>query len=253
MRRPRTLALGIWLAARGGVATLGLVLAALGAVLSAAAALSWRSAGHGSHATVPALASEAIAWSAGIMLAFGAAMRALPRDREQGIVALARARGVVPSRYAWGRIVGLALVMAAAIGGATLVASIAALCADPSAREAKASAGALAYAVSFAVAVAPVAMATLGGRSRSLGYLAFLGVLVLPELLSRWTATLLPAGWHELTSIPAALDAVREGVVAPVSHGARLARAVAAICGVSAFCFVVAVARVRREEREEAA
>ena len=256
-RRPRTLALGVWLAARGGAATLGFVVAALGAVASAFLALSRpRCVGDwsGAPGAVPVLASHAIAWSAGVTLALGAAMRAIPRDRAQGVLALARARGVTASRYAWGRVGGLAITIAVAVAGATLVASIAGLwAAGASARELRAIAGALAYALSFAITLAPVAVYTLGGRSRSLGYIAFLLVLVLPELLSPWTAALLPAGWHELTSIPAALEAVREGVAAPAGNGARLARALAGLCALSAFCIVLTMARVGREGHEEAA
>jgi hypothetical protein len=249
-RRPRTLALGVWLAARGGAVTFGAALAALGALASIAAAVSLRrSAGAGGEAAaaLPAVASSALAWGAGVLMVFGGSMRAVARDLEQGVVVLARARGLPPARYAVGRVGGLALVVAAAIGGATLVASLAALwAAGPSARQARLSAGALAYGLAFAATVTPVGMATLGGRSRSLGYLAFLAVLVVPELLSPWTAARLPAGWHELTSIPAALAAVRTGIGAPAGNAAPLARALAALAAVSALSFVLVVGRAGR-------
>jgi hypothetical protein len=249
-RRSRTLALGGWLAARSSGVTLGLVLAAMGALAFVAMAVSLRhSAGRGAEtaATLPVLASDALCWIAGVLMVFGGSMRAVARDREQGVVALARARGVAPSGYAAGRVGGLALVVAAAMCGGTLIACIAALwAAGPSARQARLSAGALTYGLAFAATVAPVGMAALGGRSRSLGYLAFLAVLVLPELLSPWTAERLPAGWHELTSIPAALAAVRAGIVTPVSQAAPLARALAALAAVSALSFLLVVNRARR-------
>jgi hypothetical protein len=248
-RRPGTLALGVWLAARGGAVTFGLVLAGLGALAFLAAAISMRHS-HGPDAralaALPVLASTALSWGAGVLIVFGGSMRAVARDREQGVVALARARGVAPSRYAVGRVGGLALVVATAIAGATLVASIAALWSAPSAREARLTAGALAYGLAFAATVTPVGMATLGGRSRSRGYLAFLAVLVLPELLSPWTAAQLPRGWHELTSIPAALAGVRAGIGSPASSAGTLARALAALAAVSAVSFAVVVGRARR-------
>jgi hypothetical protein len=249
-RRPRILALGVWLAARGGAVTLGLVLAGLGALAFVAAAVSMRhSNGPDARAlaALPVLASTALSWGAGVLIVFGGSMRAVARDQEQGVVALARARGVAPSRYAVGRVGGLALVVATAIAGATLIASIAALWSTgPSARDARLSAGALAYGLAFAATVTPVGMATLGGRSRSRGYLAFLAVLVVPELLSPWTAAHLPAGWHELTSIPAALAAVRVGIGSPGSHAGPLARALAALGAVSALSFALVVGRARR-------
>jgi hypothetical protein len=201
----------------------------------------------GALAALPVVASTALSWGAGVMIVFGGSMRAVARDREQGVVALARARGVAPSRYAVGRVGGLALVVATAIVGATLIASIAALgSAGPSARQARLTAGALAYGLAFAATVTPVGMATLGGRSRTRGYLAFLAVLVLPELLSPWTAAQLPSGWHELTSIPAALAAVRAGIASLAGHAVPLARALAALATVSAVSFAVVVGRARQ-------
>jgi hypothetical protein len=249
-RRPRTLALGVWLAARGGAVSFGLVLAGLGAVAFVVAAVSMRHS-HGPNsselAALPFVASTALAWGAGVLIVFGGSMRAVARDREQGVVALARARGVTPSRYAVGRVGGLALVVATAIAGATLIASIAVLgSTGASARHARLIAGAVAYGLAFAATVTPVGMATLGGRSRSRGYLAFLAVLVLPELLSPWTVAQLPAGWHEVTSIPAALAAVRAGIGSLASNAGSLARALAALAAVSAVSFAVVVGRARQ-------
>jgi hypothetical protein len=253
-RRPRTLALGVWLAARGGTSGFAFALAGLGAVASAVAALALhRSSGPLEAAALPAVASSGLAWSAGITLAFGASMRAFARDQDEGIVALARARGVSPSRYAVERIVGLAIVLAVAVGGATLVASLAALwAAGLSAQHARAGAGALAYALAFAATLAPVAMATLGGRSRAGGYLAFLALIVLPEVLAPWTVKRLP-GWHELTSLPAALAAVRSGIVTPAANGAALARALTALAALAVVSCLFAVSRVRAADRQVAA
>src|ERR1700733_900642 len=89
--------------------------------------------------------------------------------------------------------------------------------------------GGLAYSLAFAATVGPVAMATVGDRTRGAGLVLLLAVLFVPELLAPWTATLLPRGWHELTSIPAALAAVRDGIAAPVERGEAMARGLAGL------------------------
>src|SRR5579883_1762068 len=83
-RRLRTLALGVRLAWRGALAIAGMCMAALGALVSVAvAAVLARRGGHGA-ASLPAVASSAIAWSAGVSLAFGVALRAIRRDHGDG-------------------------------------------------------------------------------------------------------------------------------------------------------------------------
>ena len=59
---------------------------------------------------------------------------------------------------------------------------------------------------------------------------------MIPEALAPWTGALLPRGWRELTSIPAALDAVRAGVqsAGPAAlHAARGAVALTAVVAAS--------------------
>jgi hypothetical protein len=201
------------------------------------------------------IASESIAWGAGVTLAFGAALRAIGRDREEGILLLARARGVTVGAYVRGRVGGLVVVLAALIGGATLLAGLAATSMGGSSAGgvARSSVGALAYAIAFAATLGPVAMASLGGRTRAGGYLTLLAVLVVPELLAPWTSGLLPSGWHELTSVPAALDAVRAGVCSPIDSGAHGARALAALAALVALSVVIVGARVAHAEAEEGA
>ena len=62
--RPRTLALGAWLAARGALAGVGIALSILGALGSVVAAVAVAGAG-GAAAQLPLLASSVIAWGAG--------------------------------------------------------------------------------------------------------------------------------------------------------------------------------------------
>jgi hypothetical protein len=249
--RPRTLALGTWLAARGAVAGVGFALAIAGALASVVVAVAV--SGSSVAAELPLLESSVIVWSAGVVLAFGAALHALRRDREQGVTALVRARGASVGAYVRGRVGGLVAVLAAALGGATLVAGVAATSvAHPALTAVRASAAAIVYALAFAATLGPVAMAALGLRTRSGGLLTLLAILALPEWLSRWTAALLPQGWHELTSIPAALAAVRAGVASPATMAVPMARALAGLAAVVAVSLVVIAARIRRTDAQGA-
>jgi hypothetical protein len=242
-RLPAPLALGAWLAARGTLATVGIVLVgleALGAVVFVFAV------GASGATDAPTVSALAIAWVGGIMLAFGAALRAIRSDRDEGVTALAQSRGVSAAAYVRGRVGGLVLLLAVALGGATLVADAAALAVGGGGWLAlRTGAAALVYVLAFAATVGPVAMAALGARSRAGGYLTLLAVLALPELLAPWTSDLLPRGWTELTSIPAALAAVRVAVVHPTIVGARAMRAAAGLAAVVALSLLVVAARVR--------
>lgn len=249
-RLPGTLAFCVWLAARGTLAATGLILVTLGAAASIVAAFAIARHGGRGAAQMPILATEGIAWSAGGALAFGAALRSLHNDREEGILSLLRARGASIGEYVGARVGGLVILLATAVGGATLVAGVAATsAAGATNREAlRSGVAALAYSMAFAATIGPVAMASLGARSRVGGYLALLAVLVVPELLAPWTSALLPHGWHELTSIPAALDAVRDGFTRPFGAWPRAARAIAGLTAVVAVSLVVVSARVAHAE-----
>lgn len=245
-RVPAPLALGAWLAARGTLATIAMavtLLEALGAIVFAVAAGARRAS------EVPTASAIAIAWAGGVMLAFGAALRAIRSDREEGIAGLVSARGVAAGAYVRGRVGGLVLVLALVLGGATLVADVAALVAGrgdwPVVR---AGVAALVYVLAFAATLGPVAMAALGARTRAGGYVTLLAVLALPELLAPWTGDLLPRGWTELTSIPAALAALRVGVVHPLAAGAHAARAVAGLAAVVALSLLVVAGRAREAQ-----
>jgi hypothetical protein len=225
-------------------------IAALGAAASVFAAVAiGRRGGHGS-AALPTLASEGTAWSAGITLAFGAAMRAIDQDREQGILALCRSRGASMGAYVRGRVGGLVLVLAAVTGGAALVAGLAATSVGPVQAAARSGVAALAYALAFSATIGPVAMAALSARTRAGGYVTLLAVLVVPELLLPWTSEMLPRGWNELASIPAALEAVRAGAAAPLHAGAQAARALAALAAIVSAALVVVGMRAARLDAE---
>jgi len=251
--RPRSTAfltlvgLGVWLAARGALVRVSLGLAALGALVSIVAAAAMR--GTSAIQTLPSIASSGFAWGAGSTLAIGGALRALRYEREQGVAALVRARGVGVAAYTAGRVTGLVVVLATAVAGGTLVAGLAATAAAThhAPAVARSSAAALAFSLAFAATLGPLAMATVGGRAKRGGYFWLLVVLVLPELLAPWTRDLLPAGWSELTSIPAALEAVRAGVQTAGPALVHAARAIVGLVAVVAASLLVIRARVPGE------
>jgi hypothetical protein len=246
-RPARTLALGVWLAKRGPLAMIGFVFAAACAAISACAPTLLPRDGSHDIALVPTLTSECVAWSSGVMVSLGASFRAFHGDQEQGILSLVRVRSAGLGQYLRGRVGGLILVLEATLGGAVLVAAIASLAAGGvTAALVRACAGALAYAIAFAAIIGPVTMACIAARTRAGGYITWLTVLILPELISPWTSTLLPGDWRELTSIPAALGTIRTCLASPVGGGARAARAVAGLAAVFAVSVVVIATRTAR-------
>ena len=245
--RPDTLRFGVWLIARRGLVGVALGLAVIGAIVAVAVAVARR--GGPAVTAVPTQAAMLVAWSAGVMVAFGGALRAIPGDADDGIVALLRARGVSVSSYVRGRVGGLVVVLAIGVGGAVLAADMATLALAPGLLPAaQACVAALVYSAAFAATLGPVAMAALAARTRAVGYMTFLAVLVLPEATARWTTALLPRGWHELTSIPAALAAIQEGVLAPESAGFAMARAIAALATIAIVSLAVVHARIPRAD-----
>ena len=96
-------------------------------------------------------------------------------------------------------------------------------------------------------------MATVGARSRIGGYVALLAVLVAPEAAISWTSTILPAGWEELTSIPAACShACAWPWWLPGGHGSARRGAAAALGAVVAVSMGVMGMRAARMVAEPA-
>jgi hypothetical protein len=227
-----------------------LALALVGTVAGVVAAGLGRSEPYAD--AIPPVASAALSWGTGVMVAFGASLRAAHRDRDDGVLALLRARGVGASGYVFARAGGLAIVLAGTLGAGVLcVATAATLGSARPLATARVGAGAVAYALAFAATIAPLALATVGGRSRGLGYLALLSILALPEAVAPWTRQVLPPGWRELTSIPAALDAVRHGVARPDAL-APAARALVGLAVVIIASLLVVRGRVARVSAEVA-
>ena len=193
---------------------------------------------------VPSLASSVLAWAAGMTLAFAAGAHALRRDRDQGVRELAVLRGADARRLVGARIVGLAAVLFVVVGGGTLLTGLAATAAAWRARTAmhaaEATFASLVYAAAFAAVVAPIALASLGARSRAGGYVWLLMVIVAPELFAGWTAELLPRGWGDVASVPGALASLRSSLMP--AHGldfAQLGRALVVLVVVTLFAAAI--------------
>lgn len=168
---------------------------------------------------VPSVTSSVLAWAVGITLAFAAAAHALRKDREQGAIDLVTLRGATERAFVAARVGGLAVVLVAVVGGGTLVAGAASVAAawhvDLALRAIQATFASLVYAAAFAGVVAPIALATLGARSRAGGYMSLIAVLVAPEVFEGWIAELLPRGWGHVASVPSALAALRDSLMPP--------------------------------------
>lgn len=247
------LALGLKLARGGPLSTVAMVLAALGTLAMMAAAFVLRRSGAtATLVELPAFAARLLAWGAGIFLAFASGVHALRRDRAEGIRALIRARGGSMRGYLVARVGGLVALLAVVVGGGTLLVALpaVALSGAHAGRAAQGALGALVYAIAFAVLLGPIALAALGARSRAGGYLVLLGVVVVPELLEAWTSPMMPAGWEELASIPAALSALGRAWMPPGVDLPMAGRALVVLGAVVAGALVVVRSQVARVDAE---
>ncbi len=248
-RRARTRALLALALARTTDGIMTKLLLGLGAVMAIGmvvlGVIAGRSSAPPDLERVPVATTMVMAWGAGVLIAFSAAARSYYRDLDEGYFALAALRGASPSRFVMARVAALALVLfGIAACGALLAGAAAALAAHGGRAALYASRGLIpsfAYAAGFAVTVAPLSAAILGTRTRTGGYGLLFLLLILPALLSDWTAQLVPAPWAELLSIPGALD----GLEASLSTASfDLLQAVRAIAMVAAFA-LLALAWVR--------
>jgi len=204
---------------------------------------------------VAPIAAGLLAWGAGVLLCFAASIRAFDRDRADGWDALLARHGARATSYLTARIGGLALATLLVVLPGTVVAGLAvALASRQGAVAREALDGALAasaYAIAFSLVVAPIAMATLGPRSRASGYVWLLGVLVAPALVAEWTGQLVPDAWSELVSVPGALDALREALLGTIDP-ARALRALVVLAAVALVAVGWAHAQLRFHERGSA-
>jgi hypothetical protein len=249
--------LGVMLARRGFVATASLALAGITVLGLAALGLGLAAEANAPLHTIPTLASSALAWGAGFVLAFSAATHALRRDRENGVRHLLEARSLGLGGYLFARVGGLAVLLALVVGGGTLllglIMTLAAARLGVVPRTLHATLAALCFALGYALVLAPVAYAALGARSRMGGYLSLLAVVVLPELVALILAGVLPEAIVEVMAIPSALGALRASLSPGTVDGFQLARAVVALAVFAVLASMLVLRSAVLLERERGA
>lgn len=205
------------LSARGPVAILafGIAGATVLGALAVAAGLSQEPLAPS--AELVSLASSALAWGAGVAFAFAGASGSFARDRREGVTTLATLRGASSDHYALARTAGIGVWLAVLVGGGTLLVGLASAVTAPTGmaglRILQGLGASLVYAAAFAVVLSLVAMAALAARARAGGYLALVGVLLVPELIAEGARTATSGPWPEVLSLPGALDALRGGLM----------------------------------------
>jgi hypothetical protein len=247
-------ALAIARGSRGWLTAIGFGVAALTTLgaLALVPAIRRGSSEAGALEHLPLAAAWALAWGAGVLVAFAAALHSLYRDREDGIVALLRARGHSPMAYVTSRVVGLAALLFVVVGGgATIVGAASVLVSHGPghvAAAAQATVAACMYSACFSSMLAPVALAALGARSRAGGYFWLLFLLFVPEIAAPLTSRIVPNGWDDLVSIQGVLGAVRSALAPPGVDGTKLVRAVVMTLLVAALATLVVRAQAARAE-----
>ena len=250
------LRLGMSLARRGVLPVASIAICIVTALVLSVVAVLLAAKGPQSPAhDVPILASSALAWGGGFLLAFSAAAHALRRDRSEGIRGLFVARTTSLHGYLFGRVGGLALLIALVVAGGTLLCGLAAMGAAARAgavpRILQATGAGIAFAIAFSAVVAPVAFAALGARSRLGGYLFLITVVSVPELLVMTMGSALPESVSDVMSIPSALSALRSSLAPGTLDVARTARAIVALSLVVAFAtFLVRRDAIRIDQPE---
>jgi hypothetical protein len=245
--------LGLHLARSGAMSVVSMVLAGIITLGGVTVAFALARRGGRAVADVPGITASALAWGAGVLLAFGVASQVLRKDRDQGVRALVEARRGGANTYLTARVGGLVALLLAIVGGGTLLTALAALALAGRGsvlRVAQSSGAAIVYAVAFAITLGPLAVATLGARSRAGGYLWLLFVLVLPELFQGWTDEILPYEWRDLGSIPGALGVLRAALTPPGLDFGRFIRAFVVLAAVTVIATLAIRAQLARVDSE---
>ncbi len=242
------LVLGMSLARRGilPVASIAICLATTLAVSVIAGIMTARGPQSPAH-DVPILASSALAWGGGFLLAFAAAAHALRRDRSEGIRDLFVSRTTSLRGYLTARVGGLATLIAICVAGGTLVCGLVGIAGAARASGVpsmlQATGAAFVFSLAFSAVVAPVAFAALGARSRIGGYLFLIGVVMVPEAIVALMGSSLPESVADVLSIPSALAALRTSLAPGTLDLWRTVRALVALSLVVAFAMFL----VRRD------
>jgi hypothetical protein len=196
---------------------------------------------------VPILASSALAWGGGFLLAFAVAAHALRRDRTEGMRELFVARTTSLRGYLFARVGGLALLVALCVAGGTLVCGLVGTAGAARASGVpdmlQATLAAVVFSLAFSAVVAPVAFAALGARSRIGGYVFLIAVITIPELIVAMMGSSLPSSVADVLSIPSALGALRTSLSPGSVDLWRTMRALIALSLVVAFAMFL----VRRD------
>jgi len=206
---------------------------------------------------VPLIASSALVWGGGFLLAFSVAASALRRDRTDGVVDLFVTRTTSLRGYIMARVGGLAALLIAVLGGGTLlsgaVAIIAATKAHTAMRTMQSTFAAFVYVSAFALVLAPLAFAALGARRRFSGYLVFLAILIVPEVVASMLSSVIPTEVTELFALPSALASLRSSLAPFTADGFRLLRSLVALilwAGVALFLVRRDILIVAEEEKQ---
>ncbi len=239
--------------AREGIlvkASLVLALAMTTGALVVAALIAHKTADPTTLGQVPLAAAVALAWAAGVLVAFSASSGALVRDQKQGTSQLIASRGATPLTYVTGRALGLGLLLFVVSGSGAIAAALGEAITAPRGALviARGLVAGLGFALMFALAVAPLSLAALGARSRAGGYFVLLLVLVLPELFVGSMDRLLPEGWGNLASVPSALSAFAGGLSPGSGDPARAIRAFVVIVIVAVVSTAIVRAQLSRAE-----
>ena len=242
------LALGMSLARRGvlPVASIAICISTTLALSLIAGVLTARGPQSPAPA-VPILASSALAWGGGFLLAFAAATHALRRDRTEGIRDLFVSRTTTLRGYLFARVGGLALLIALCVAGGTLVCGLVGTAGAARASGVpsmlQATGAGIVFSLAFSAVVAPVSFAALGARSRLGGYIFLIAVVSIPELIVGMMGASLPESIADVLSIPSALAALRTSLAPGTVDLWRTLRAVIALSFVVAFAMFL----VRRD------
>lgn len=242
------LALGMSLARRGvlPVASIGICVSTTFALSLITGVLASRGPDSPAH-DVPLLASSALAWGGGFLLAFAASAHALRRDRAEGIRALFVARTTSLRGYLLGRVGGLAALIALCVAGGTLVCGLVGAAGATRAasvpRMLQATGAGVVFAIAFSAVVAPIAFAAVGARSRIGGYLFLIAIISLPEAVVGLLGSSLPEAIADVASIPSALGALRTALAPGTVDLWRAMRAIVALTFVVGFAMFI----VRRD------
>ena len=223
------LALAARLSVAGLVPKISIAIAVATVIGAIAVAVSVSHDPHPPLASVPGLAATFLAWGGGFTYAVAAAAHAFDRDVTSGVRDLARTRGVPGRTYVLSRVLGLALSLFLMVAiGAVVTGGVCVLLA-PASRVLvlKSTAATLAYAAAYALILAPMAIATMGTRSRPRGYILLLAILIVPEL-AQDSLEVIPEHWRSLVGVPSAMATLRDALT-PAHFDGALAGAAAAV------------------------